>query len=198
MDKTATTDHPVIDLVARRWSPRALEAKPIPADALRSILEAARWAASAFNEQPWRFLVARREDADEFETMLGCLTEGNQRWARNAGALILTAARATYTRNGKPNRHAWHDLGQAAANLCLQATDLGLAAHQMAGILPDKARELYGVPEEFDVVTGIALGHAGRADSLPDSLRRTEMAPRERKPQDEIVFRGGWERAADW
>ena len=198
MDKIATTDHPVNDLIARRWSPRAMEPRPIPTDALRSVLEAARWAASAFNEQPWRFLVARREDTAEFETMLGCLVEGNQGWARNAGALILTAARAAYSRNDKPNRHAWHDLGQAAANLSLQATELGLVAHQMAGILPDKAREIYGIPEGFAVVTGIALGYPGNPDDLPDPLRGMETAPRERKSQDEIVFRGAWERAADW
>jgi nitroreductase len=198
MDRIATTDHPVNDLIARRWSPRAMEPRPIPADALRSILEAARWAASSFNEQPWRFLVARREDVADFETMLSCLVEGNRGWARDAGALILTAARAAFSRNAKPNRHAWHDLGQAAANLSLQATDLGLVAHQMAGILPDKARKIFGVPEGFEVVTGIALGHQGNPDDLPDPLRGMETAPRERLPQDEIVFRGAWERAADW
>jgi nitroreductase len=198
MDKKAKTDHPVHELIARRWSPRALEPRPVPADVLRSLLEAARWAASAFNEQPWRFIVARRDDTEEFETMLGCLVEGNQTWARNAGALILTAARSTYTHNDKPNRHAWHDLGQAAANLCLQAIEMGLFAHQMAGILPDKVRETYGVPEGFEVVTGIAVGYAGNPDELPDKLREAELAPRSRKAHDEFVFRGGWERSADW
>lgn len=198
MEKPATTEYSVHELIARRWSPRALAPKPVPAEALRSLLEAARWAPSAFNEQPWSFLVARREDADEFETMLGCLVEGNQAWARNAGALILTVARTTFSRNDKPNRHAHHDLGLAAANLTVQATALGLAVHQMAGILPDRAREVYGIPDGFDVVTGIAVGYPGATDDLPEKLRGAEQAPRQRKPQSEFVFRGAWDRPAGW
>jgi nitroreductase len=198
MDRTAATDHPIHELFARRWSPRALAPKPVPAALLRSLLEAARWAASAFNEQPWRFIVARREDEDEFDTMLDCLVEGNRTWARNAGVLILTAARATYTHNDRPNRHAWHDLGQAAAHMALQATELGLVVHQMAGILPDKARQIYGVPDGYDVVTGIAVGYPGDPGDLPEALREMETSPRKRKPQAETVYRGAWDRRADW
>ena len=198
MKKATSTDYPVHDLIAERWSPRAYAAEAVPADVLRSILEAARWAASAFNEQPWSFLVARREDEAGFATMLNCLVEGNQGWARNAGVLILAVARSTFTRNDKPNRHAWHDVGQAAANLSLQATALGFVAHQMAGVLPDKAREVYGIPEGYDVATAIAVGQLGDAGDLPDPLREMETAPRRRKPEAEFVFDESWGNGAVW
>jgi len=198
MDKPAATDYPVHELISRRWSPRAMEPRPVPAEALRSLLEAARWAPSSYNEQPWSFLVARREDEAEFQAMLGCLVDVNQAWARNAGALILTVARGAFSHNGKPNRHAFHDIGLAAGNLSLQATALGLVVHQMGGIRPDKAREVYEIPDGFEVVTGIAVGHPGQAGQLPEQFREAESAPRRRKPQAEIVFRGTWGREADW
>ena len=198
MMKNTPTDHPVHELIAGRWSPRALAPETVPAESLRSMLEAARWAASAFNEQPWSFIVARREDKKEFDTALGCLVEGNQGWAGNAGALILTVARGAFSRNDKPNRHAWHDVGQAAANLSLQATALGFVVHQMAGILPDRAREIYGIPEEYELVTAIAVGKAGDPGDLPEKLRAMEEAPRQRKPQSEFVFGGSWGTGAGW
>lgn len=198
MEKKADPRHPIHDLIARRWSPRAFEPKPVPAATLRSLLEASRWAASSFNEQPWYFLVARREDSKEFEKMLGCLTEGNQSWAKNAGVLILTVARLAFTRNDKPNRVAIHDIGQAAAHLALQATDMGLFVHQMAGIERDKIRETFGVPEGYDPVTAIAIGYAGGLDLLPEKLRAMEEKPRERKPQEEWVFQDGWGKPASW
>jgi nitroreductase len=198
MDKPAETQFPVHDLIERRWSPRALEPRPVPTDALRSLLEAARWAASSFNEQPWSFLVARREDTAEFEKMLGCLVPGNQAWAKNAGVLILTVARQTFTRNGSPNRVAIHDIGLAAANLTFQATHLGLRVHQMGGIDLGKIRETYGIPEGHEPVTGIAIGWPGTLEHLPEELHDAERAPRERKAQGEFVFEGAWGRAADW
>lgn len=198
MNKPASTDYPVHELIARRWSPRAMEPRPVPAEALRSLLEAARWAPSSYNEQPWSFLVARREDEAEFQAMLGCLADVNQAWARNAGALILTVAKNGFSHNDKPNRHAFHDIGLAAGNLALQATALGLVVHQMGGIRPDKAREVYDIPDGYEVVTGIAVGHPGKAEQLPEQFREAEFAPRQRKPQDRIVFRGSWGRAADW
>jgi len=198
MDRTAATDYPVHDLISRRWSPRAIEPRPVPAETLRSLLEAARWAPSSYNEQPWSFLVARREDEAEFQAMLGCLVDVNQAWARDAGALILTVARSAFSHNDKPNRHAFHDIGLAAGNLSLQATASGLVVHQMGGIRPDKAREVYEIPEGFEVVTAIAVGYPGQAERLPEQFREAESAPRRRKPQGEIVFRGTWGREADW
>jgi len=198
MDKTADTKFPVHELIARRWSPRAFDPRPVPADQIRSMLEAARWSASSFNEQPWSFLVARREDTAAFDTMLGCLAPGNQQWAKNAGMLILTVARSAFTHNDKPNRVAVHDIGLAAANLTFQAEQFGLRVHQMAGIDVAKICETYGVPDGYDPVTAIAVGHAGTLDDLPDELHASESAPRKRKPQCEFVFGGAWGKPASW
>jgi nitroreductase len=175
-----------------------MEPRPLPAGALRSLLEAARWAPSSYNEQPWTFVVARREDEAEFRAMLGCLVDVNQAWARNAGALILTVARTAFSHNGKPNRHAFHDVGLAAANLSLQATAMGLVVHQMGGILPEKAREIYQIPEGYEAVTGIAVGHPGDTGQLSEQFREAESAPRQRKPQGDFVFSGTWGRGAAW
>jgi nitroreductase len=198
MNKTAETQYPVHDLIAQRWSPRALDPRPVPAEQIRSLLEAARWAASSFNEQPWSIFVARREDTEQFEKMLSCLVPGNQAWAKNAGVLMLTVAKSTFTRNDRPNRVAHHDIGLAAANLTLQATALGLRVHQMAGIEIDKIREAYGVPEGYDPVTAIAVGYPGSLEHLPEDFHADEKAARERKPQSEWVFDGAWGRPASW
>ena len=198
MNNPAATDYPVHELIAKRWSPRAMKPVAVPAEALRSLLEAARWAPSSYNEQPWSFIVARREDEAEFQALLGCLVDVNQAWARNAGALILTVAQNAFSHNEKPNRHAFHDIGLAAGNLSLQATALGLVVHQMGGVRPEKAREVYEIPNRYEVVTGIAVGYPGKAEQLPEQFREAESAPRRRKPQDEIVFRAAWGRGADW
>ena len=198
MEKPADTQFPIHDLLARRYSPRAFDPRPVDARQVRSLLEAARWAASSFNEQPWYFLVARREDAEQFERMLGCLNERNQAWARNAGVLMLTVAKTTLTPSGRPNRCAVHDMGQASANLALEATALGLGAHQMAGVDLGKVRATYGVPVGFEPQTAIAIGHPGPIDGLPEAFREAERAPRRRKPQHEFVFSGGWGQAAAW
>lgn len=198
MDKPADFQYPIHDLIARRWSPRALDPRPVPAEQIRSLLEAARWAASSFNEQPWSFLVARREDTAEFERMLACLVPANQAWAKNAGVLMLTVAKRTFTRNDRPNRVAEHDIGLAAANLTFQATALDLRVHQMAGIDTDKIRETYGIPEGYDPVTAIAVGLPGSLEQLPEEYRAEEQAPRERRMQSEFVFVGSWGRSAGW
>lgn len=195
MEKPANNDHPIHDLLRRRWSPRAFSSRPIPPESIRSLLEAARWAPSSFNAQPWRFLIATRDDAPAFERMVGCLTEGNQTWARQAPLLMLTVARLAFD-DGKPNRHALHDVGQAAAHLTVQAMALGLFVHQMAGIQIEKIRETYGVPAGHDPVTAIAVGYPGNPDDLSDSLKQREHAERRRKTLDEIAFSGAWEEPA--
>jgi nitroreductase len=196
MEKPATVDHPVHDLIRRRWSPRAFEPRPLAQGQLRSLLEAARWAPSCFNEQPWSFLVARREDETTFARLLSCLVAKNQEWARDAAVLLLTVARTTFARNGKPNRHAWHDVGLAMAQLTLQATALGLVVHQMAGVRSEQAAREHGVPEGHEVVTAVAIGLPGDVARLPADLREAELAPRTRKAQAEIVFEGSWGRPA--
>jgi nitroreductase len=188
MEKPAETQSPVHDLIRRRWSPRAFTGQTVSADDLRSLLEAARWAPSNSNEQPWFYIVAPRENPEEFERMLSCLVESNQRWAKQAPLLMISVARLDFEKNGQPNPHAFHDVGQASAQLSLEAVSRGLMAHQMAGILPDKIREIYGLPEGFESVAGFAVGYPGDAHWLPEDLEKREVAPRRRKPPESFVF----------
>jgi nitroreductase len=190
--KKASTDFDILEVITERWSPYGFDSKAVPVGDLRSLFEAARWAASSFNEQPWRYIVATKDDADEFERILSCLTEANQSWAKAVPVLALGIARLNFTRNGKPNGVAIHDLGQASATLALEATARGLSVHQMRGILPERARELYGVPEDFEVVTAIAIGYAADPESLPPDVKKTDTTPRKRKPISEFVFGGEW------
>jgi nitroreductase len=195
MEKPADVQHPIHDLLARRWSPRAFADRPVAPDILKSLWEAARWAPSSANEQPWSFLVATKDDAQEFGRMLGCLVEGNQVWAKQAPVLMVSVA-AKLDRDKDPNAHAWYDVGQAVADLSVQATAQGLFVHQMAGILPDKIRELYQIPDTHEPVTGLALGYPGTPEQLSDKLRQRELAPRTRKPIGEFVFTGRWGQAS--
>ena len=190
--KQARPDHPIHDLIARRWSPYAFSDRPVSDDDLRSLFEAARWAASSYNEQPWAYVVATKTDPDAFERLLSCLVEGNQGWAAAAPVLALGCTSLLFSRNGKPNAAAVHDLGLASANLTLEATARGLVVHQMIGILPDKARELYRIPEGVLPVTGLAIGYAADPDTLPEKYQERDLAPRSRKLLTEFVFGGGW------
>jgi nitroreductase len=193
-NKNAKTNYPVHPLIEKRWSPRAFSAKMITRDTVMSLLEAARWAASSYNEQPWRFIVATKNEPEEFEKALQCLGEFNQVWAKSAPVLVLTFAKQTFSRNGKPNHHASHDVGLAIGNLSLQATNEGIYLHQMAGILRDKIREVYSVPDDFFPATAIAIGYPGDPAQLEDDLRASEIAERDRKPLGEIAFAGEWGR----
>ncbi len=192
MENAAKTEFPIHDLIRRRWSPRALSDRTVEREKLRSLVEAARWAPSSFNEQPWAYLVATREQPEEFARLLSVLVEGNIAWAKNVPVLMLSVAKLNFARGGQPNRHAFHDVGLATANLITQATAMGLYVHQMAGFHVDKAREVFGIPEGWEPVAAIALGYPGEADSLPAPLRDRERAPRTRKPLKEFVFAGRW------
>jgi len=198
MDKPAKNDYPLTELIARRWSPRAFDGQPVPTTALRSALEAARWSASCFNEQPWRYIVARRDDPENFERAVDCLSDGNKPWAPKAGALLISVARTTFSHNDKPNRHAWHDVGQASALFTIQALSEDLWVHQMAGFSADRARESFGIPEGFEPVAMMAVGRQGDASDLPEKIAERERAPRSRRTQDEFVFTGTWGRKAEW
>jgi nitroreductase len=195
--KQAALDHPIHELIANRWSPYAFADRSVPVDDLRSLFEAARWAASSYNEQPWRYIVAMRDNPAEFERLLSCLVEGNQPWAKSAPVLALGCTSLKFALNGKPNPAAIHDLGLASATLCLEATARGLCVHQMIGIVPDKARALYRIPEDSQALTALAIGYLGIPDSLPEGYRNRELAPRQRKPLAEFVFAGQWGTAAD-
>src|SRR5829696_8377952 len=183
-------DHPVHDLIRQRWSPRAFAERFVEPEKLLSVLEAARWAPSSNNEQPWHFVVATRERPEEYARLLGCLVEKNQAWAKAAPVLMLSLASTVFSRSGKPNRDALHDVGQAVALLTLQATALGLYVHQMAGFSVDAARQTYNLPETVEPVAGIALGYLGDPGSLPEDLRQREVVLSARKPVGEFVFAG--------
>jgi len=195
--KRATPDHPIHELIANRWSPYGFSDRPVAADDLRALFEAARWAASSYNEQPWSYIVATRESPEEFERLLSCLVEGNQAWAQAAPVLALGCTSLFFTKNGKPNAAAVHDLGLAAGNLCLEATARGLFVHQMIGILPERARELYRIPEGIQPMTALAIGYAADPDTVPEKFRERDLAARSRKSLAEFVFGGKWGDAAN-
>src|SRR5436853_4175428 len=157
MTRRAVTDHPIHELIADRWSPYAFADRPVAKEDLLSLFEAARWAPSSYNEQPWSYLVATRDEPEEHARLLSCLVEGNQAWAKAAPVLALGCTSLNFVRNGQPNAAAVHDLGLASANLVLEATARGLAVHQMIGILPERARQLYAVPEGVPPLTGLPV-----------------------------------------
>lgn len=198
---TNPTDRNLLDPIAERWSPYRFDPRPIEPEKLAQCFEAASWAASSFNEQPWRFLVASRQDEEAFSRMLGCLMEANQDWASRAGALVLTAYRPKFTRNENPNRVALHDLGQAAAHFALQATAVGLQVHQMAGVNLSQIRTEYRIPDDFEPATAIAVGYP--SSDPPEGEAETAMAKREaaarvRKPLSDYVFCETWGNATGW
>jgi nitroreductase len=193
--KRAALDHPIQELLAKRWSPCAFADRPVPVEDLRSLFEAARWAPSSYNGQPWRYIVATKENPEEFARLLSCLVEGNQVWAKAAPVLALGCAALKFA-NNQPNAAALHDLGQASTSLTVEATARGLFVHQMIGILPDRARELYQIPPDAQALTGLAIGYLGDPDALPEAYRKRDLSPRQRTPLVEFVFAGQWGAAA--
>ncbi len=195
-DRRATTEQPIHDLFAERWSPRSFTDEEISESELVALLSSAQWAASAFNEQPWRFIVGRRGD-QVFGAIFDTLMAGNQPWAGTASALAIAVAKSTYTHNGNPNRHAWYDTGQAVAQLVGEATARGWSVHQMAGFSADAAREAFAIPEDFEPAAAIAIGRRGEPDALPEPFAERETAPRQRKALQELVFGRSWGEASD-
>ena len=198
MNKKAQTDHPIQNEIASRWSPYSFAGQPVSREELCSLFEAARWAASSYNEQPWSYFVAVREDTEEYEKALSCLSEGNQKWASTAPVLGFGITRLRFSRNGQHNRVALHDLGLASANLCLEAVARRISVHQMAGILPDRVREIYQVPKDHEVVTGLAIGYAAGPQQLSEPYKQRDLTPRSRKLLSQFVFGGTWGSPCDW
>ena len=192
MEKPAPTDYSIEELIRRRWSPRAFADRMVEREKLASLFEAARWAPSSFNEQPWSFIVATKDKPDEYARLLSCLMEKNQQWAQLAPVLMVSVAKLNFGKTGKPNRHAFHDVGLAMGTMLVQATALGLFVHQMAGFSPDKVREAFAVPEGFEPVAAIAVGYAADPEVLPESFREQEVGPRQRRPISKFVFEGRW------
>ena len=191
-EKRASTDHPIQELLAARWSPYAFRDQPVPEADLRSLFEAARWAPSSYNEQPWTYIVATKEHPEQFQQLLSCLIEANQVWAQAAPVLALGVVNLRFARNDKVNRAAAHDLGLATGSLLVEATARGLFVHQMIGILPERAREVFGIPAGSEAWTGLAIGYRGDPTKLSDVLQQRELMPRQRKPLSQFVFSGTW------
>jgi len=192
IEKPAETKTPIHEVLGNRWSPRAFSERPVEREKLLSVLEAARWAPSSRNEQPWAYLVATKEDAQNFEAMSSLLVPFNRTWAQKAPVLILTVAHTQWEKEGTPNRHGIHDLGEATANLVTQATSLGLSTHQMAGFEVEAARERFHIPAGWEPVSVVALGYRAEPETLPEALRGRELEQRRRKPLEEFVFSGTW------
>lgn len=192
MHKPAATNHPIHALIRDRWSPRAFADKPVEPRILASLFEAARWAPSSNNEQPWSYLVATKDNHEEFAKMLSVLVDFNAGWAKNAPVLALAISRMTFHNNGTPNRNAFYDTGAASALLTVEATAQGLSVHQMAGFDHLKAKKVFEIPDDCEPIAAMAIGYPGDPESLPGKLRDREIAPRTRKPLSEIVMSGRW------
>jgi nitroreductase len=186
--KQAPTADNVLQVIHHRWSPRSFADRPVSDADLKTIFEAARWAASSYNEQPWRFLVGKK-GSETYDKIFSSLGDFNKLWAGNAPVLILGTTRTKFSHNETPNSVALYDLGAAAATLCYQATALGLFTHQMAGFDANVARTNFAVPEEFIFGAVIALGYQGEPSALTNpQMLAQEIAKRQRKPLDEIVY----------
>ena len=192
MEKPAQTEYPILEILKRRWSPRAFSDQMVEPEKLLSLFEAARWAPSSFNGQPWYFVLATKQKPDEHARLLSCLAEKNQQWARMAPVLMVSIAKLNFEKTGKPNRHAFHDVGLALGNLIVQATAMDLFVHQMAGFSPQKVAELYKIPDEFEPVAAMAIGYAGSVQDLPEPFRERELGPRTRKLIPSFVFESRW------
>jgi nitroreductase len=180
--------HELHPLLQRRWSPRAFSAQPVEEEKLLTLLEAARWAASANNVQPWRFIYAAKEQDERYSKLFECLNERNQFWAKGAPALIMTLVKTHFEQGGQPNKWALHDLGLAVGNLTVQASALDLYVHNIAGFSAEKARELFNLPPDVEPVTMIAVGYLGDAEHLAEPLKERELAQQQRKPLAELTL----------
>ena len=185
--KTAKTDHPINELIARRWNARAFSTRPVEKSKLLSILEAARWAPSSRNEQPWRYIVFTNENPEKLKKAQSVLKDINE-YAKRAPILICAITRKTYSDNNIYNRLHFHDLGAANENMFLEAFNQGLIMHEMGGFDVEKAKEVFSIPEEFEIGIMIAIGYQDTHDVLPESLVKKAHMPRQRKSLSEIAF----------
>ncbi|HRX50172.1 MAG TPA: nitroreductase family protein [Candidatus Krumholzibacteria bacterium] len=197
MHKPAVTSVPIHEPLARRWSPVGYDPRPMSDEEVSAVLEAARWAASGFNKQPWRFLAARRQDGPAFAALLDCLVDANRDWAQHASLLLLALAERLDAR-GNPNPKAPLELGLALGNLTAEAAARGLWVHAMGGILPDEARARFRIPDDVEVWVALAVGHQADDAAKADAHRERDAAPRTRLPLSELVFQGTYGEPAPW
>lgn len=182
----------VHELIKNRWSPRSFADKGIEKEKIKQLFLAASYAPSCFNEQPWRFIYGTKDYPERYEQLLSCLVEFNQMWVKTAPMIILALSSKKFAKNNKENTYARYDLGLAIGNMSLQATSMGLYVHQMAGFSPEKARELFEVPNSFDIVSMLAIGYLGDPLQLPESLQELESSAKDRKKLDLLLFDGDW------
>jgi len=188
--KHAPASAGILDIIARRWSPRAFSDRPVSAEDLQEIFTAASWVASSTNEQPWRFLFGR-QGSTTFSKILDSMVAANQAWAKSAPILVLSVGKNIFSPGpytGLANPYALHDTGAASAYLALQATALGLYAHGIGGFDRDKARTHFNIPADFDIGACWAIGYLGNPETLPENLKNRELTPRSRKPIADFVF----------
>lgn len=188
MSKNAETDAPIVNTLAVRWSPVAFSDEPVASADLKSLFEAARWAPSSYNEQPWRYLVGIKGQGDGHARILECLAEGNQGWAKNAPVLVVGVVMRNFSANGKPNKAAEHDLGLAAGNLLIEATVRGLHVHQMIGLDPEALRHAFSIPDDAEAFTALAIGHLDTSSTADPAHKARDNKPRSRIKQTEFVF----------
>ncbi len=191
LEKKAKTDYQIFPLLQMRWSPRTFDDREIQDQELNQLLEAARWAASSYNRQPWRFIYAKK-GTEAYDRIVDCLSDFNKRWAATAPLLLLSAYKEK-TENGDDNFHALHDLGLSLGNMGIQAQHMGIVMHHMAGIDWKKAQDLFEVPDGFHITTAIAIGYyGGNVENLPENLREQEVQERTRNPITTFAFEGKW------
>lgn len=186
----ANTQHTIHPLIAKRWSPRAFSTQQIDRETILSLFEAARWAPSSYNEQPWRFIYATPEQPEAFAKLAACLVPGNKEWAEQAPLLVAAITRNTYSGNGKVYRHNMHDLGLALGNLTIEATSRELYLRQMGGFDAERLRQSFDIPAEYQPATMLAIGYLGQPEQLPEAFRGAEWKAQQRKPLDDIAFEG--------
>jgi nitroreductase len=183
----------MIDPIANRFSPMHFQiGKEISENELNTLFDAARWAASSFNEQPWNFVYAFRSDKELFEKFLSFLTEYNQKWASTASVLAVAVASEDLQQTGKANAYSWYDTGQAVAQMVVQASAMGLQGHQMGGFDKEIAREVLGIPAGYQPVAVIALGYPAPLDEVPGEFSERAHQKRDRRPLESFVFRGAF------
>jgi len=182
----------IASLIKLRYSPRAFSEKSVSQNELNTLFEAARWAPSSRNEQPWRFVFVVKTEKTRYESLFSVLSEWNQKWVSSAPVLIAAIAKTTFEHKHLPNAHAQYDLGQSVAYFSLQATELGLHLHQMGGFDPQKAKQVLNLPDGFEVITMIALGYKGSLDRIPEEYHQQENRVRERIPLEQFVFKSKW------
>ena len=195
MDKLAKTSVPVNELIQKRWSPRALTGDPISGETFARLFEAARWAPSSRNKQPWRFVLVTKDDGQDYQSVLECLGESNQEWAVSAYALVVVITEVPAP--DRPVPISVYDAGLAVSLLTIEALNNDLYLHQMGGVDRDKLRDVCQIPDTHLPVVVTAIGQLGNIDNLPEGAREKDSKPRERLPLVEIVFRGKWAESAE-